>query len=420
MGKLAELGTQSREGYLRNPERLSQNLKDIGRKAEPWKRLATEGFGQIMFGDEGTIPWYMSLAPGADLTDKLMEGRQPGLLDIPGPGTLGKFAMLPIAKFGAKGILEGTARMGKSARNLEKAKNPVFKMYHRTNVENIPSIMKNGLLASPPDKGVHTFMEENLPNMVWLSRTPEAPVLTDKARKYPRTVGHVEVTMPKSEYQNRRQFIDNRWRNLPDEDRDFVPIPRGGKFGAVSIFPEDISPNHLRDVTKEYWQKLEYPLKLDRLADNAGVDRMGSPLEIEDRLRSQTTKVRHDAIKSRNVKSWKPGELPVPMKNRYLGTVYTSYSPSVQKKKGAIYDKFYGTDQETHADLMRKLYYEASPKDRRDIIGYLEKDYENDWIDDNDWFDYVSDIRPEYRKFLRRLENNEEYQNYLNSMTFTE
>lgn len=113
MGRLGELNIPTREGNLRNPERLNQNLKDIGQKAEPLKRLATEGFGQVLLGDEGTIPWYMSFAPGADLTDKLMEGRQPGLLDVPGPGTLAKIAMLPFMKFGAKEILEGTARMGK-------------------------------------------------------------------------------------------------------------------------------------------------------------------------------------------------------------------------------------------------------------------------------------------------------------------
>lgn len=46
MAKLSELNIPTREGNLRNPERLSQSLKDIGQKAEPWKRLATEGFGR--------------------------------------------------------------------------------------------------------------------------------------------------------------------------------------------------------------------------------------------------------------------------------------------------------------------------------------------------------------------------------------
>lgn len=420
MGRLAELNIPTREGNLRNPERLNQNLKDIGQKAEPLKRLATEGFGQVLLGDEGTIPWYMSFAPGADLTDKLMEGRQPGLLDVPGPGTLAKIAMLPFMKFGAKEILEGTARMGKNARNLDKAKNPVFKMYHRTDVGNVPSIMEKGILASPADKGIHTFMEENLPNMVWLSRTPEAPVLTDKARKYPRTVGHIEVTMPKAEYAKRKQFIDNRWHNLPGEDRDFVPTPRGGKFGNVSIFPDDIPADHLRDVTKDYWEKQEYPWKLALIAQDAGIDRHGSLAEVEDRLRSQNIKTRHDAVKQGKFKSWKPGELPVPKRNKYSGTPYTSYSPKVQMKKGAIYDNFYGTDQETHADLMRKLYYDASPKDKQDIMKYLKKDYEQDWIADEDWFDWMGEMRNDYRKFLKNLENGNELKNYSPSPNFAE
>lgn len=128
MGRLAELNVPTREGNLRNPERLSQGLKDIGQKAEPWKRLATEGFGQVLLGDEGTIPWYMSFAPGADLTDKLMEGRQPGLLDVPGPGTLGKAALLAVNK----DVLKGLARLLKSdtfEKTFSKLPTPVQESY---------------------------------------------------------------------------------------------------------------------------------------------------------------------------------------------------------------------------------------------------------------------------------------------------
>lgn len=127
-----------------------------------------------------------------------------------------------------------------------------------------------------------------------------------------------------------------------------------------------------------------------------------------------------DAVKQGKFKSWKPGELPVPKRNRYLGTAYTSYSPNVQKKKGAIYNKFYGTDQETHADLMRKLYYDASPKDKREIMKYLKKDYENDWISDEDWFDFDTDMRKDYLNFLRNLENGNELKNYFPSSDFAD
>lgn len=359
----------------------------------------------IMNGEDADIGMAESLIPTVSLQKKLAQGKLPGLadiMDIPNPLS----AMAPIG-YGLKELRAG-ARLGKTLRNIEKAKNPVFKMFHRTDLENIPSIMREGLLASPPDKGIHTFTDENAPNMVWLSRTPDAPVLTDKANRYPRTVGHIEVTMPKAEYENRKQIIDNRWHNLPDEDRDFVPIPKGGKFGSVTIFPDDITPSHLRDVSGEYWKKQEYPWKLRLMAGDAGVDVHGSLAELEDRLRSQNIKTRHDAVKSGKFKGWKPGELPVLKRNRYSGTAYTDYSPAEQKRRAAVYDKFYGTDKETHPDIMRKLYYDASPADKRNIMKYLKQDYEHDWISDEDWFDYDDDMRKDYQRFLRDLKSGEE------------
>lgn len=362
----------------------------------------------ILNGEDVDLPMAESLIPTVTLQAKLKQGKTPGLadiLDIPNPLK----AMGPIA-FGLKEFRNG-ARMGKTLRNIEKAKNPVLKMYHRTNVENVPSIMREGLLASPPDKGVHTF-NEDAPDMVWLSRTPEAPVLTDKANRYPRTVGHIEITMPKSEYVNRKQIIDNRWHELPNEDRDFVPIPWGGKFGSVTIFPDDVGPSHLRDVTSEYWKKQEYPWKLRLMAGDAGVDTHGSVGELEDRLRSQNIKTRRDAVKSGKFKGWKPGELPVLKRNKYLGTAYTNYSPAEQKRRASVYDKFYGTDQESHPYIMRKLYYEASPKDKQSVMKYLRQDYERDWISDEDWFDYDDNMKKEYRDFLRNLKNGKELKNY--------
>ena len=98
---MANLDIPKRKGYLKRPERLDSDIRSLGEKWSTLGRIATEGIPELLLGEEGTIPWYMSLAPGADLTDKVMEGLRPGLLDIPGPGTVGKYAMLPIAKFGS-------------------------------------------------------------------------------------------------------------------------------------------------------------------------------------------------------------------------------------------------------------------------------------------------------------------------------
>lgn len=399
-----------------------RSLKDIVNSLHPEIRepvkevgnLAKLGYDVATGEDVEGLPFGVEMIPGVSLVAKLQQGKTPGLLDfidIPSFKGLGALKAMPPIVGTLKELKEG-GRLGKSLRNIEKAKNPVFKMYHRTDIENIPSIMREGLLASPPDKGVHTFMENNLPNMVWLSRTPEAPVLTDKTRKYPRTVGHVEVVMPKSEYEKRRQIIDNRWRNLPNDNRDFVPISRGSKFDNVTIFPDDVDPSHLRDVSKEYWAKQEYPLKVSLMAQYGGVDGRGTLGELENRLRTQTTKIRHDAVKAGNVKSWKPGELPVLNRNKYLGTVSTKYSPAEQKRRASVYDKFYGTERESHPDIMRKLYYEASPKDKRNIMKYLKQDYLDDWIPDEEWFDFDDDMLKEYQEFLKRLETGEEFKNY--------
>lgn len=69
---------------------------------------------------------------------------------------------------------------------------------------------------------------------------------------------------------------------------------------------------------------------------------------------------------------------------------------------------------------MRKLYYDASPKDKREIMKYLKKDYENDWISDEDWFDFDTDMRKDYLNFLRNLENGNELKNYFPSSDFAD
>ena len=271
MGKLADLNIPVREGNLRNPERLNQSLKDVGQKAEPWKRLATEGFGQILFGDEGTIPWYMSFAPGADLTDKLMEGRQPGLLDIPGPGTLAKIAMLPIMKLGAKEILEGTARMGKNARNLDKAKNPIIERWHRTRSINDANIRDKGLLVGKdnPNYGKNTGDEDRLKiPAAWLGTSPsEVPVLQYYFMNKPNEVSTYRVRIPKEEYYSTpRLKWDSGYRGDASDARIVAKGEssltgevgrRTGRESLIDLFGKSIPPQYLEQIPRTEIDKMK-------------------------------------------------------------------------------------------------------------------------------------------------------------------
>ena len=259
MGKLADLNMPTREGNLRNPERLNQRLRDIGDDVKPLGRLATEGLGQVLLGDDGTIPWYMSLAPGADLTDKLMEGRQPGLLDVPGPGTLAKIAMLPVMKFGAKEVLEGTARMGKSARNLERtrdARNYVTR-FHRTETKNVPSIQQSGLKlrSDNPNYGTNTRDSDHIEPVVWLGvSSKKIPVLRNEYLNNPDNVSQFEVKIPKDEYYSlpRMMFDNGRGYGKPHlVEKGKSSLTDEGNY-KIDMIASEIPPEYLRltDIPK--------------------------------------------------------------------------------------------------------------------------------------------------------------------------
>ena len=279
MSRLGDLNIPKRDGYIGRPERLSEDLKSVGKKVEPFKRLATEGFGQVLFGDEGTIPWYTSFVPGADLTDKLMEGRQPGLLDIPGPGTLAKMAMLPIVKFGSKEILEGTARMGKNARNLNKAKNPYIERWHRTRSLNDEGIHDKGILVGKdnPNYGKNTGDKDRLKiPAAWLGTNPtEIPVLQYYFMNKPGEVSTYRVRIPKKEYYStprlkwnsggRGDAVDARIVGNGESSLTGEVGRRTGRESLIDLFGKSIPPQYLEripnaeiDRMKEHSDMLEY------------------------------------------------------------------------------------------------------------------------------------------------------------------
>lgn len=56
-------------------------------RADKAKRFAKElpsKMADVIFGEEGRLPWYASMIPGADLVDKISAGKRPGLMDLPG------------------------------------------------------------------------------------------------------------------------------------------------------------------------------------------------------------------------------------------------------------------------------------------------------------------------------------------------
>jgi hypothetical protein len=293
-----------REGYLKHPEWLNSDIKALGEKGSTLGRLVTEGMPELLFGEEGTIPWYMSLAPGADLTDKVMEGRRPGLLDMPGPGTLGKFAMLPIAKFGAKEIRSGAARMGKNARNLDKAKNPVIERWHRTRSKNDAGIKDKGLLigADNPNYGKNTGDEDALPiPATWLGTNPsEIPVLQYYFMNRPGEVSTYRVRIPKEEYYSTpRMKWDAGYRGDASDARIVAKGEssltgevgrRTGRESLIDLYGRSIPAEYLEKISnKEIRKYADKNRNLENYIDELGEDpsdytmsKLGTMLSSED------------------------------------------------------------------------------------------------------------------------------------------
>ena len=89
-------------------ERRKKNAERIGKaysKAGDFAGKTAELVGKGLFGDDSGLPLVASMVPGADLGAKLASGKTPGLLDIPGPGTLGK-ALFTLTGIPLKGLFK--------------------------------------------------------------------------------------------------------------------------------------------------------------------------------------------------------------------------------------------------------------------------------------------------------------------------
>lgn len=190
----------------------------------------------IMNGEDADIGMAESLIPTVSLQKKLAQGKLPGLadiMDIPNPLS----AMAPIG-YGLKELRAG-ARLGKTLRNIEKAKEArdFVHRIHRTHVKDANSIEDKGLLVGKdnPNYSRNTGDTHLYPPSVWMGVDPtNVPVMQhyftqqgDKGIDKTRTFS---IRIPRDVY-NERQRV--KWEG----GRSGTPVVVSGK-GNASLSPE--------------------------------------------------------------------------------------------------------------------------------------------------------------------------------------
>lgn len=190
----------------------------------------------IMNGEDADIGMAESLIPTVSLQKKLAQGKLPGLadiMDIPNPLS----AMAPIG-YGLKELRAG-ARLGKTLRNIEKAKEArdFVHRIHRTHVKDANSIEDKGLLVGKdnPNYSRNTGDTHLYPPSVWMGVDPtNVPVMQhyftqqgDKGIDKTRTFS---IRIPRDVY-NERQRV--KWEG----GRSGTPVVVSGKENP-SLSPE--------------------------------------------------------------------------------------------------------------------------------------------------------------------------------------
>ena len=260
----------------RSPKTSVTDLNEFAKTAGSAAASAAYPIMLGLAGEDTGDEWYEDLAygavPGGALVQRAKTGTKPGLLDLL-PGELGagaRLAMLPIAKFGAKEILEGTARMGKNARNTQKALSPYVERWHRTRSKNDFSIGKKGLLAggNNPNYGKNTGDHDGLPiPAVWLGTSPtEIPVLQYYARNLPNEVSTYRVRIPKEKYYSTpRMKWDGGYRGNASDARIVGKGEssltgevgrRTGNESLIDLYGSDISPMFLEKIPNDEIERL--------------------------------------------------------------------------------------------------------------------------------------------------------------------
>ena len=249
----------------RSPKTSVTDLNEFAKTAGSTAASAAYPIMLGLTGEDTGDEWYEDLAygavPGGALVQRAKTGTIPGLLDLL-PSDVGagaRLAMLPIAKFGAEEIAKGAARMGKSGRNVAKAMekksgDSPYTFYHRTHVDNVDNIKKEGLNLKNSNYGRNTGDSDELPPVNWLSPSPSAiPVLRYPLNNDPESVAQFKVTIPRDVYHNTPKFVMPEGRG---GDR-IVPVPKG-ELGVTNegpykilMYGDNIPPENLEQMPME-------------------------------------------------------------------------------------------------------------------------------------------------------------------------
>ena len=275
---MAGLNIPKREQLENGPKFSDLNkarLKAQDRLSDYAERAAVKG-ADVAFGEDTGDSLLEDLAygavPGGSLYQRVKTGTRPGLLDfadfIPGSGALK--AMLPIAVKPTLDAMKAGKRMGKTSRNLDKAKNPYVERWHRTKASNDQSIRDKGLLIGKdnPNYGKNTGDASGLPMPVnWLANNPiNIPVLQYNFNTDPTTIATYRVRIPKDIYYDtpRLKFGSGRRGSgthdtyVVGKKESSLTGERGrqtGEDAMIDLFGSSIPPEWLEKIPNDEIQR---------------------------------------------------------------------------------------------------------------------------------------------------------------------
>lgn len=316
---MAGLNIPKREQLENGPKFSDLNkarLKAQDKLSDYAERAAVKG-ADVAFGEDTGDSLLTDLAygavPGGSLFQRAKTGTRPGLLDfadfIPGSGALK--AMLPIAVKPTLDAMKAGKRMGKTGRNLAKAKNPYIERWHRTRASNDQSIRDKGLLIGKdnPNYGRNTGDANDLQIPVnWLANNPtNIPVLQYAFGTDPASTVTYRVKIPKDIYYDtpRLKFRSGRRGSgthdtyVVGKKESSLTGERGrqtGEDAMIDLFGASIPPEWLEKIPNDEIQKqvAHHKQMLDFEAEHGD--------EIVGRTKSQ---VGNDIVRD-EMNSWMP------------------------------------------------------------------------------------------------------------------